>query len=486
HADWYVDEVLLYAKQYGNLPDDLVGSLTGLTEGARFPVAADARYADDISEGEHGKGAMGRSIDIFTRRGAPVIAVNDGIIERVGSNARLGEHVVLRDPYGNRFTYAGLGEVSSVHPVPEHGRDAKAAPEDERPSAGPGSARRSEGPANTEDARERVAAYPDRAEVSGPRDGASRLEGVRADAFAVYERLSDDGMLRFDRDRMDLEPLREGSKVVAGTVLGRIGDEGGRLAPHVAFAIRPAGRGAPRINPKPILDGWKLLEATAIYRAAGKDPFEDARASAGQVLLMSKEQLVRRVLDDPKVAIYPCGRQDVATGQIDRRVLALLGYLSASGFRLGVTSLQCGHSTLTASGNVSNHSTGSAVDIATLNGLPVLGNQGRGSITETVVREVLDLQGAMVPDELISLMDLGGPSFAMSDHADHVHVGYSALDAGGGSATPGTGLTRVLKPRQWKRLVGRLSEIENPKVPTKPSEFSTPAKKRASGAHRSE
>ena len=34
---------------------------------------------------------------------------------------------------------------------------------------------------------------------------------------------------------------------------------------------RPAGRGAPRIDPKPILDGWKLLEATAIYRASGKN-----------------------------------------------------------------------------------------------------------------------------------------------------------------------------------------------------------------------
>ena len=52
HADWYVDEVLLYANQYGKLPDDLVGSLTGLTEGDRFPVAANARYADDISERE--------------------------------------------------------------------------------------------------------------------------------------------------------------------------------------------------------------------------------------------------------------------------------------------------------------------------------------------------------------------------------------------------------------------------------------------------
>src|SRR5215218_9138668 len=48
HADWYVQEVLLYARAYGRLPSDLVGSLTGLTEGARFPIAANARYADDI------------------------------------------------------------------------------------------------------------------------------------------------------------------------------------------------------------------------------------------------------------------------------------------------------------------------------------------------------------------------------------------------------------------------------------------------------
>ena len=37
--------------------------------------------------------------------------------------------------------------------------------------------------------------------------------------------------------------------------------------------IQPAGKDAPQIDPKPILDGWKLLEATAVYRAAGVDPF---------------------------------------------------------------------------------------------------------------------------------------------------------------------------------------------------------------------
>ena len=41
---------MLYARQYGSFPQDLVGSLTGLTEGDRFPVAGTVRYADDISE----------------------------------------------------------------------------------------------------------------------------------------------------------------------------------------------------------------------------------------------------------------------------------------------------------------------------------------------------------------------------------------------------------------------------------------------------
>ena len=83
------------------------------------------------------------------------------------------------------------------------------------------------------------------------------------------------------------------------------------------FEIRPAGRGAPRIDPKPILDGWKVLEATAIYRAQGKNPFfgEDAQgATIGQILLMSKEALAQRVLANPRIEVYSCGRRDIAAG----------------------------------------------------------------------------------------------------------------------------------------------------------------------------
>ena len=48
-------------------------------------------------------------------------------------------------------------------------------------------------------------------------------------------------------------------------VLARVGKTDPKKAPHVRFEIRPAGKGAPKIDPKPILDGWKLLETTAIY-----------------------------------------------------------------------------------------------------------------------------------------------------------------------------------------------------------------------------
>ena len=105
-----------------------------------------------------------------------------------------------------------------------------------------------------------------------------------------------------DRSQVRLKTLKKGAPVVAGTILGRIGKTAPAVAPHLLFEIRPAGRGAPRIDPKPILDGWKLLESTAIYRAAGKNPFfgRDADApSIGQILLMSKEALAQRVARQP-------------------------------------------------------------------------------------------------------------------------------------------------------------------------------------------
>jgi hypothetical protein len=510
HADWYVDEVLLYANQYGKLPDALVGSLTGLTEGAHFPVAADARYADDINDAAAlarsttqrrasgnaadviAPNAQRRSINIYSSLKAPVVAVNDGVIKKMGDSKRLGKFIILQDAYGNRYTYAHLGAIAKVHPVPRENklsakdfqltnpnRDAAptqpASAGDNKVSNQAASPKRrgkaSSAPQNTEELRNRLFALPQRSGNSGNTGVAGQLDQLLGRAVPGYETFKSalGPSFSFDRKTMELKPLKVGSKVTGGTVIGRVGQPDA-APPHLNFAIRPAGRGAPTIDPKPILDGWKLLETTAIYRAADKNPFAD-NPSVGQVLLMSKAALQQRVLNDPALSIYACGRNDIATGQIDRRVLAVMEYLVAKGYRLTITSLKCGHSYLTASGNVSAHSYGSAVDIAAVNGIPITGHQGPGTITEAVIKDLLLLQGTMRPAQIISLMDLGPPTFVLPDHYNHIHVGYTFTTAGSSIKQLG----QILKPEQWQRLIQRLGQIQNPKVPAKPSAAALPA-----------
>jgi hypothetical protein len=277
--------------------------------------------------------------------------------------------------------------------------------------------------------------------------------------------------------------MRKGAHIVAGTILGHIGKADATLAPHLTFEIRPAGKGAPRIDPKPILDGWKLLETTAIYRAAGKNPFVGADApSIGQILLMGKDALAQRVLNDPRVQMYQCGRSDIQTGQIDRRVLATIEFLAASGFKPTISALKCGHSLMTVSGNVSEHSTGDAVDIAAVNGIPILGHQGEGSITDLVIRRLLTLQGTMKPHQIISLMTYPGAdnTLSMADHANHIHVGFHPMY--GANAKLARQVNSILRPDQWTRLVNRLGQLTEPTVRASPSRYATPVK-RPGGAH---
>jgi Transglycosylase SLT domain/Peptidase family M23 len=454
HADWYVQEVLGYARAYGKLPTDLVGSLTGLTEGAHFPVAADASYADDLAAREalqrsapgankaYGGAAevissspTPRGINIFAAEGAPVVAVNDGVIEKMGSSPRLGNYVVLQDAYGNRYTYAELGKIVREHRsvVMPTGKERRL-------------------PVESEDLRPRLRALPGRSDSSTDKGGKT----PEVDSPTS----SQDGTLKV------------GSKVIAGTVLARIGSAQDSVDPHINFAIRPAGRGAPEIDPKPILDGWKLLEATAIYRADGKNPLSEDLGGAG-VLLLSKEELQKRVLADEALDIYECGREDIASGQIDRRVLAVLEYLVSKGYRLTITSLKCGHSILSSSGYVSEHSTGDAVDIAVIDGVPVTGHQGPGTLTDQLIRDALQLQGTMHPHQVISLEDLPGEtSFALPDHYDHVHIGYHPL-----TGPFDQQFNALLKPDQWQRLTNRLGEIKNPRVSPRPSPYALPDSK---------
>jgi hypothetical protein len=524
HADWYVESVLLRARLIGGMPSDLIGSLTGLTQG-HFPVYAKARYADDISEQDaqqriaRGRNAAmpvesdaaRRGIRIYARRGAPVVAVQDGRIVRIGTSERLGRFIQLRDVYGNTYTYGHLKSLSAAYPVPKPQsvsrrqvaeeldlpkpdpkpsgpatagtqQQADAEPSGDEPAASkPAAAAK---PVVPGAAKERLFANPDRPasyKAGGEEQLLQRGAGLGDKSLRHYFTQT----FGIKRSEMRLRALKVGSQVIAGTILGRIGRTIPDSDPHLLFEIRPAGRGAPRIDPKPILDGWKLLESTAIYRAAGKNPFfgPDAKnPSIGQILMMSKEALQRRVLEDPRVEVYECGARDIRAGVIDRRVLATIEFLASSGLKPTITSLRCGHGYYTAAGNVSEHSSGDAVDIAKINGIPILGHQGEGSITDITIRRLLTLQGAMKPHQIISLMAFAGAdnTLALPDHADHIHVGFQPLY--GPNSKLGRQLNAVLKPGQWIKLIDRLGKIDNPVVRSGPAKYTIKVK-RASRAH---
>ncbi len=228
------------------------------------------------------------------------------------------------------------------------------------------------------------------------------------------------------------------------------------------FEIRPAGKDTPRIDPRPIVAGWKLLQ-TSSPGAPAIDARAAAKTSVGQVLLLGRHELQRLVLDNPKIAIYPCGREDIEAGRVDHRVLATLQLLAMSGLSPTVSSLQCGHSRMTASGNVSEHWSGNAVDIAAINGTPILGHQGAGSIAETTIQRLLTLQGTMRPHQIISLMTFQGAAntLALADHADHIHVGFSPTDTTASSLNARL-FDGVLEPKAWRRLIDRLADDRQP------------------------
>jgi hypothetical protein len=138
----------------------------------------------------------------------------------------------------------------------------------------------------------------------------------------------------------------------------------------------------------------------------------------------AKKSLSQRLLDDPAILIYPGGRDDIARGKVDVRVLALIAYLHESFGEVTVSCLISGHRLFARPGVISAHIYGRAVDIAALGGTPILGHQAPGGLTEQAVRDILLLPAEEMPKQVISLLGLGGPSFSLADHYNHIHIGY--------------------------------------------------------------
>ncbi len=545
HSEEYVKSVLLRAKLISSYPKNVIATLTGLTDG-RLPVtgkrvlwgalssapspsaiasgssatagatAAAHKATAKLSAPTTGGGAAtpgssaapsptaaaaaaGKAakrppalqlIDLMSAPDASVVAAQDGRVVKLGRTKKLGRYLILRDVYGDVFTYAGLGSIASHYPKPKTPKT---------PTLGAGSAGASLPPAaKASDAKPKLPAtaghhapvtlkVKQRAPKAGagssaagepevPSTGKVRLfaHPGNPDALASaakHKRSSSAGRLL---------PLHAGSIVSKGTVLGTVRTPANATAGHLRFAIRPGGDQT-TIDPRPVLKNWAQLSAALHPQGAGGEN-DLLGATASGVFLMSKEELERTVLSDPGIDIYQCGRQDIASGKIDKRVLAVLAFLSRTGLKPTVSALECGHSEMTVSGFVSEHFTGDAVDISAINGIPIAGHQGAGTITDLTIRTLLTLQGEFVPHQIISLMQYPGApnTLAMAEHWNHIHVGFrpsaaqlplnskAAQAAAAGKAAP----TPVIVPSdlsttQWNQLVTRIGALPAPKVAAK-------------------
>jgi soluble lytic murein transglycosylase-like protein len=527
HSQAYVESVMLRAKLLGGTPSGLLGAITGLTE-SRFPVHAKAHFSDGFPTVATGGSPATKSIPgttIYSEANAPVIAVQDGEVVQIGDSPALGHFISLRDAYGNTYTYAMLGSVAQLYPVLEPhdasgtqaprgaaqttepkptapasaGTQAHSAPPSEEGGAGVSAlalgagsdlAAAAPGPpaagtTETSTVSSASAAPAGTPAPASPSPGAPAGAAPPTSGAAVAQPTGSatPRVFRDGPNDVYLHDLHSGVQVIAGTVLGRVGaadGASGSSEPSMIFQIRPAGVGAPLIDPKPILDGWVALENSSVFRAKGQSPFGSTAPSAGQVLLESKEQLEQQVLTNPEISIYPCGRQDIETAQIDRRVLATLEFLAVSGLKPTVSALKCGHSEETTEGNISEHSTGDAVDISEIDGIPIAGHQGPGSIADTTIRKLLTLQGSMKPHQIISLMSYPGTdnTLAKADHYNHIHVGFRP--AGTLAASAGGSLSSQVTPSEWIKLIARLGEIPDPSVASGPSAAAIPVPATAS------
>jgi hypothetical protein len=547
HSEEYASSVLLRAKLISTYPRSVVATLTGLIDGGlpvtgkqvawgallptRSSATANATAASSVaktaspapaaaaakapavpgsspapSPASAGAGAGKKAakaepplqlVDLMSAPNANVVAVQDGRIMQIGETRELGKYVVLRDVYGDLFTYAGLGSVAPTYTLPRAAPGARETPaatiantHDRAPSQ-PATAGRqpltlqvkTPAPARPAGTAGHAVVAPDPTEAAPAGMGKVRLFAHPGNPDAIAAAASTSGA-RSNAGHRPLK-LRRGAIVATGTVLGRVRSPAGAVRGHLRFAIRPAGDAA-TIDPRPVLASWAQL-AAALHPQGAKAARPLLGATASDVFLLSNDQLASDVLSDPGITIDACGRGDIASGAVDRRVLAMLAFLSRSGLQPTVSGLRCTVAHSSGAGAASSSPGMHALDIAAVNGTPIAGHQGPGTVTDLAIRTLLSLPGEFQPERVVSLMRYPGAAntYATPQSWSHIHVefraasptaalGASAPGAVARSAAAGTVASQLLgggglTPTEWDQLITRIASLPAPTVAVKPS-----------------
>jgi hypothetical protein len=255
---------------------------------------------------------------------------------------------------------------------------------------------------------------------------------------------------------LKLEPLRVGSRVLAGTILGRLA-RGKR--PHLLFELQPASQQAP-IDPRPFLDSWSQLATLELHRHGLTQPFYGPNShatSASTVKFTSPVDLARQVLTNAGVTLPGCERTAIASGSVSPSVLASVELLSLRHVPVSVSGAWCdsAHAAdatpgLLRTGNAlaltpaGRTRTSAALAAAAARALATLPASAHLAISTDTVR------GKVV----VSLAPIQQPTA----------LAASAAFTGG----------FALSGARWSALDTRLGQIQQPRMPTAVSAASVP------------
>jgi hypothetical protein len=448
---------------------------------------------------------------IYAEAHAAVVAVQDGTIVAIGHNDTLGRFIRLKDSFGDIYTYGGLASVSAYFPTPKPAKvsatESLATPSDLATGPSP-TAAASAGHQVAAGLAASAAAAITAADLSGDAAHASAVQSSAAASAvstldlrsapsptsllfpltATTAAVSHTHVLRpsveralvdryfttafgLSREQLAVKPLRVGSHVRAGTILGRLGAGVGRTEPHLIFELRPAGVDQALIDPRPFLDAWTQYETLELHQQSQREALfgpDLQSADAGGSLLESQIDLERTILGNSHIVISVCERRAIADGSVDRRVLATIEFLVQSGLDPTIGGAQCEPTGKSAT-KASASSTDDSVTITAINGVPVAGNQGSGTSTDAVIRELLTLSGGYAPASIGSLESIAGSTIAVANPSDAGQIVVSFTPspvpvALASSAAVTGGFT--LGTTRWSELDSSLEQISEPRVPT--------------------
>jgi len=154
----------------------------------------------------------------------------------------------------------------------------------------------------------------------------------------------------------------------------------------------------------------------------------EVAAGYGAVGLVADQAAVAALVARPNLILTPQAKADLLDGTVDPRLVALLSAASAE-HRISVSVIRSGHAmNVAGTDRVSNHYYGRGVDIYAVDGAPVsASNDAAFELALSILASGPELRPQELGSPWTSLGSFAG-TFSDEDHADHLHLGWRAID----------------------------------------------------------